>query len=141
VITVYGSPYDETKIEFLTELHRVCGDWLGPTLIGGDFNLVRCHEEKSNGIDSWSLIEIKDPIMVFSWSNNQRIPIMAALDRVFVTTELDTKYPLATVKMLPKGISDHNPMLIDLGGVCQDRDYLFRFEKWWLEMEDFFRSS
>jgi hypothetical protein len=28
-------------------------------------------------------------------------------------------------------------MLIDLGGVCQDRDYLFRFEKWWLEMEGF----
>jgi hypothetical protein len=49
VITVCGSPYDETKIEFLTELHRVCSDWLGLTLIGGDFNLVRCHEEKSNG--------------------------------------------------------------------------------------------
>jgi hypothetical protein len=28
-------------------------------------------------------------------------------------------------------------MLIDLGGVCQDRDYLFRFEKWWLEMKGF----
>jgi hypothetical protein len=83
VITVYESPYEETKIDFITELHKVCGDWLGPTLIGGDFNLVRCQEEKSNvninfnhadmfndWIDSWGLIEIKDPIRVFSWSNN-----------------------------------------------------------------------
>jgi exonuclease III len=49
VITVYGSPYEETKIDFITELHKVCGDCLGPTLIGGDLNLVRCQEEKSNG--------------------------------------------------------------------------------------------
>jgi hypothetical protein len=76
-------------------------------------------------------------IRVFSWSNNQRLPIMAALDRILVTTELDTKYPLAIVKMLSRGISDHSSMLLDLGGVCQDRDYLFRFEKWWLQMEGF----
>jgi hypothetical protein len=34
---------------------------------------------------------------------------MAALDRVLLTTELDTKYPLARVIMLPRGTSDHSP--------------------------------
>jgi hypothetical protein len=79
VITVYGFPYEETKPNFIAELHGICGEWQGPTLIGGEFNLVRCQVEKSNGninfnhinpfndwIDSWSLIEIRDPCRVFS---------------------------------------------------------------------------
>jgi hypothetical protein len=74
LIVVYGSPYDETKLEFIDELHFVMGLWDGPTLIGGDFNLVRSQKEKNNGmvnfthtsrfkdwINLWGLIEIKDP--------------------------------------------------------------------------------
>jgi exonuclease III len=40
LITVYGSAYDEHKQEFLEELHSIMGDWDGPTLLGGDFNLI-----------------------------------------------------------------------------------------------------
>jgi hypothetical protein len=74
LIVVYDSPYDETKLEFIDELHFVMGLWDGPTLIGGDFNLVRSQKEKNNGmvnfthtsrfkdwINLWGLIEIKDP--------------------------------------------------------------------------------
>jgi hypothetical protein len=46
MISVYGFPYDETKNEFIEELHVVMNEWQGPTLIGGDFNVVRCQEEK-----------------------------------------------------------------------------------------------
>jgi hypothetical protein len=49
LIMVYGSPYDETKLEFVNELHMVMGLWQGPTLVGGDFNLVRYQKEKNNG--------------------------------------------------------------------------------------------
>jgi hypothetical protein len=113
MISVYGSPYDETKHEFIEKLHVVMNEWQGPILIGGDFNVVRCPKEKSNGninfthttlfnesIDHWGLIDIKDPCRVFSWSNNQRCPIMATLDKVLITTDLDAKYPYAKVKML-----------------------------------------
>jgi hypothetical protein len=44
------SPYDETKIDFVNELHMVMGLWQGPTLVGGDFNFVRSQKEKNNGI-------------------------------------------------------------------------------------------
>jgi hypothetical protein len=49
MIVVYGSPYEETKVEFVEELRRVMSRWFDPTLVGGDFNLVRDQNEKSNG--------------------------------------------------------------------------------------------
>jgi hypothetical protein len=110
LIAVYGSPYENTKLEFINELHEVMGAWSGPTLIGGDFNLVRSQKEKISGvinfshaeqfnnwINTWGLLEIKDPNRIFSWSNNQRPPIMAKLDRILCYVDWDSKYPLAQV--------------------------------------------
>jgi hypothetical protein len=34
LIVVYGSAYDEHKLDFLNELHLVMGMWQGPTLVG-----------------------------------------------------------------------------------------------------------
>jgi hypothetical protein len=150
LIVVYGSPYDETKLEFIDELHLVMGIWVGPTLIGGDFNLVRSQREKNNGvvnfthtskfndwINLWGLIEIKDPSRSYSWSNNQSSPVMATLDRILASVEWKSKYPLAQVTMLSKGVSDHNPLLITTRGEGVSKDPLFRFEKWWLQVEGF----
>jgi exonuclease III len=50
LIVVYGSPYEETKLEFIEELDMVMAKWNGPTLVGGDFNLVRSQKEKNNDI-------------------------------------------------------------------------------------------
>jgi hypothetical protein len=49
-VCVYGSSYKEGKEEFIQELHEVMDNWTGPTLLGGDFNLVLNSKEKSNGI-------------------------------------------------------------------------------------------
>jgi hypothetical protein len=87
LVTVYGSPYEESELDFLAELDGVLANWLGPTLIGGGgFNLVRTQQEKSNGainfhqvnafndlINKWGLLEIKDPNRSFSWSNNKKL--------------------------------------------------------------------
>jgi hypothetical protein len=40
-ISVYGSAYDEHKLAFINELHNIYASWSGPTLVGGDFNLIR----------------------------------------------------------------------------------------------------
>ena len=48
VITVYGSPYEEGKERFIAELHPLFLEDPLPTLIGGDFNLVRYAKDKSN---------------------------------------------------------------------------------------------
>lgn len=47
---MYGSPYEDGKQAFLEELHSVMIVWQGPSVIGGDFNLVRFSSDKSNGV-------------------------------------------------------------------------------------------
>jgi hypothetical protein len=49
LVIIYGSPYEEGKVEFIDELHLVLSNWQGPTLVGGDFNLSRFSSHKSNG--------------------------------------------------------------------------------------------
>jgi hypothetical protein len=41
------------------------------------------------------------------------------------------------VSALSKGISTHNPLLVDSGDNCSISKKRFRFEKWWLERSDF----
>jgi hypothetical protein len=41
------------------------------------------------------------------------------------------------VEALPKEISDHTPLLINLGSNFTFGKKIFRFEKWWLERADF----
>lgn len=49
-ISVYGSPYDEGKSDFIQELHSLLDNWDDPTLIGQDFNLAASVKDKNNGI-------------------------------------------------------------------------------------------
>jgi hypothetical protein len=37
---VYGSPYEESKGEFINELHLVMDGWQGSTLLGGGVILI-----------------------------------------------------------------------------------------------------
>jgi len=49
LVVVYGSPYEEGKLEFLQELEGLLDNWEGPTIFCGDFNIVSNIKEKSNG--------------------------------------------------------------------------------------------
>lgn len=124
---VYGSPYEEGKQEFLDELHAVMASWKGPTLIGGDFNLVRFARDKSNGVIShrwsdafndwishWGLVELDLSNKQYTWTNNQENMVMARIDRIFVSTEWERAFPLARFKALNRLPSDHNPLLVEL---------------------------
>jgi len=128
LVVVYGSPYEEGKLSFVDELHKVMGSWTGPTLLGGDFNLVRSSLDKNNGqvnfrwvdlfnewVSRWGLIELELRNRKYTWTNNQENVVMTRLDRVFVSTELESVFPLARIKALDRTPSDHNPILVDLG--------------------------
>jgi hypothetical protein len=62
---------------------------------------------------------------------------MARIDRVFVSTDWETTFPLARIKALNRLPSDHNPLLIDPGCNMSYGKERFRFEKWWLEKASF----
>jgi hypothetical protein len=57
--------------------------------------------------------------------------------RVLMLVQLANKYPMAKVTTLSKGMSDHNPLLLDFGDNARCKNHLFRFKKWWLEMDGF----
>lgn len=104
-ISVYGSLYDEGKPEFIKELHSLLENWDGPTLIGGDFNLVASVKEKSNDIvnhkwmdlfqewiHNFGLLELKNSSRSYTWTNNQDQPIMAAINKLFLTLYLSKNF-------------------------------------------------
>ncbi len=71
----------------------------------------------------------------FTWSNMQRSPTMARLDRFLVSTEWDQAFPLSKVVAVPRIMSDHSPILLNTGDKLYKR--FFRIEEVWLEREDF----
>jgi hypothetical protein len=62
---------------------------------------------------------------------------MAKIDRIFVCTDWEAIFPLPKVVALAKGTSDHNTLLLSSGDECAMGKKRFRFEKWWLQREDF----
>jgi hypothetical protein len=148
--TVYGSPYEEGKYSFISELHELFLSWDGPAMIGGDFNLVRSQCDKSNGvidfkwagkfnawIDLWALVEMGLAGRSFTWSNNQSNKIMSRIDRIFCNTSFEVLSPLGNARALPRLGSDHTPIIWDSGEATDPRKSSFKFEKWWSTRADF----
>jgi hypothetical protein len=150
LVVVYGSPYEEGKQPFLDEIHNIMSIWQGPTVVVRDFNLVRLASDKSNGVinhkwadafniwvSTWNLIELNPSNKRFTWTNNQENLVMAKIDRVFVSTDWEAAFPLASVKALDRPPSDHNPLLLNVGDNMHFGKKKFRFEKLWLEKAEF----
>ena len=149
-ITVYGPSYEEHKLDFINELHNLLAGWSGPTVVGGDFNLVRDSSEKSTGnisqkwanlfndwVNKFGLIELKNSGRKYTWANNQDNLVMAILDRVFITTCWDNLFPASLVKALARLGSDHTPLVLDTGALPIPRTKQYRFEKWWIHQDGF----
>lgn len=60
--------------------------------------------------------------------------ILAAIDKVFMTTDWGVIFPLAFVQTLPRTGSDHTPVLVDTGEtiIAKEKN---RFENCWLQQE------
>jgi mannosylglycoprotein endo-beta-mannosidase len=117
---------------------------------GGDFNLVREAAEKSTGnvndslvqlfnhfIDDVNLREMHRQGGSFTWTNKHEIPIMAILDRVFVSNDWESNFPLATIRSLTRIGSDHNPILVETENEMSIRSTIFRVEPAWFSQESF----
>jgi endonuclease/exonuclease/phosphatase family metal-dependent hydrolase len=141
-ISIYGSAYNEHKLAFINELHNIYASWNGPTLVGGDFNLIRESCEKHTGninqhwadlfndwINKFALVEIKNSSRRFTWANNQDNLIMALLDRVFVSTCWDSLFPSCSVNVKPRLGSDHAPLIVDTRAIKPPINKQFRFEE------------
>jgi hypothetical protein len=149
---VYQAAYEEKKQGFVDELYDFCRKTNIPIIIGGDFNLVRYQKDKSNGcvdfkwcdrfndwINSHGSIEIKLAGRSLTWSNNQENASRSYIDRIFCSTEFQAEFPLGVAKTLTRNPSDHVPLLWEARQGTNRDEIMFKFEKWWLQHEDFGR--
>jgi len=99
LMVVYGPAQEDFKSVFLSDLVRTCQQNILPTLIGGDFNIMRHIKEKNKDnfkprwpflfnavIDSFDLRERELTGQQFTWANSLTDPTYEKLDRVLVTT-------------------------------------------------------
>lgn len=145
-----GSIYpaqDEFKASFLSELVRTCQQNPYPTLLEGDFNIMRNSREKNNNrfnarwpflfnavIDSFDLREIDLAGRQYTWANSLAEPTYEKLDRVLMMTEWEFKYPLVTVHALDRGVSDHTPLLLDTVGITSSSKWILAGSLMWISM-------
>ena len=150
LFNIYGPAHDDRKLEFLEEIQSKVQSVECPMILGGDFNLVRRIEEKSNGnvnvqmmeafnemINNTALRELHRTRSRFTWTNRQNPPIMCVLDRVLVSNAWEDKFSLTSVVTGPRLGSDHNPLIVDTGGNVLGQQYYFRFSTHWLQQEGF----
>jgi hypothetical protein len=121
-------------------------------LIGGDFNILRNSREKNNDryndrwpflfnavIDSFDLQEIELSGHQFTWANSLPSPTYEKLDRVLMTTEWEFKFPLVSVRALDRGVSEHTPLLLNMGDATfKGNSRQFKIELSWFTHDDFY---
>ena len=124
---MYGPNRDDSRSELCSELPEVRHQWSQPWCIFGDFNVVRfprerrgcvrvtlAMEEFSDFIEGFNLIDLPLNGGLYSWCNSAANPSMSRIDRVLVSTDWEEHYPNVVQKLLPKPISDHNPLLLEV---------------------------
>jgi hypothetical protein len=142
---VYGPAHDKEKNDFLVEMAAFCENNKDPNIVGGDFNIIRFSNERNKKcglhkhsdlfndlIHKYELIEIQMPCGGFTWSNNQNDPTLVKLDKILMSEDWDTIYPLVHIRKLPWELSDHNPLLVLTEIVNEDKQFVFHFEIGWL---------
>ncbi|WVZ88937.1 hypothetical protein U9M48_035404, partial [Paspalum notatum var. saurae] len=136
LMVVYGPAQDEFKSAFHAELVQACQHNPLPTLIGGDFNILRNSNEKNN--ESFDLREIDLTRRQYTWANSLPKPTYEKLDSALMSTEWEFKYPLISVQALDRGVLDHTPLLLDTGTPAfVGSNKQFKFELYWLQWEGF----
>jgi hypothetical protein len=123
-----------------------------PWILCGDFNVVRCLEEKwvSAYLTSYKLefgdclnnIEVMDLNFsgcFYSWNNKSAGPGFVAnkLDRVLVNEEWIYRFGRTCVDFPSNGISGHSPAIIYVGTMVSFGPKPFKFFTYWLENKEY----
>jgi hypothetical protein len=140
----------DRKSQFLSELVRVCSKENIPIIIGGDFNIIRRPDEKNNDnyndrwsflfnaiIDTLNLRELELTGRKFTWANHHQNQTFEKLDRILVCTDFESKYPVMTVQVLSREISDHTPLFYNTNNPSSTYQPQFKFELGWLLRDGF----
>lgn len=146
---VYGLTNWNNKDAFWYELEQYGSNFDGPWLCLGDFNALLDQSEKWGGrpvgssnsgamkcfVTNMGLIDLGFVENKYTWCNGRqgRGFIQERLDHGLANREWRCLFPNATVKHLPRIISDHSPLLLDTLGETNSGPRPFRFKSFWTQ--------
>jgi hypothetical protein len=149
LVIIYGAAQSAGREDFLREFSQVCQQRKFSTVYGGDFNLIRHAGEKNTpgGMSKWNtifniiiennnLMDINLSNRKYTWCNDHVIPTYTKLDRFLVSVSWMDKYPLSNVMAMPREMSDHTPLILDIGESKERSVGQCKFELSWLTKED-----
>ncbi|GJZ47148.1 RNA-directed DNA polymerase, eukaryota [Tanacetum coccineum] len=148
LVVIYAPQQISQKRVLWDYISSLLGRWDGEAIIMGDFNDVRCKEERLGSlfnslsarvfnrfIESAGLVEVKLEGYSFTWSHPSAAK-MSKLDRFLVTDGILSLFPSITALCLDRHLSDHRPILLhevhtDFGPIP------FRFYHSWFRLDGF----
>ena len=114
-----------------------------------DFNIVHFPSERLRGsrltpamenfsefIEELSLIDLPLEGGSYTWSSDLDQPSMSRINRALVSYDCEDYFPDVTQRVLPRPISNHLPILVEVEGILGGKSP-FRFENMWLKMDGF----
>lgn len=142
---VYGPVNDVLKPAFLNELKEMSKLAQYPWVLGGDFNMVRWLVDRSGDMRGLSqmcvfndlirdieMVDVHLENMTFTYSSKRPQPAFSRLDRVFISTDIATIFPMVSLVALEMTVSDHSPLLLTCSKP-QQRRRQSRLELFWLK--------
>jgi endonuclease/exonuclease/phosphatase family metal-dependent hydrolase len=146
---VYGPQGNNEKVMFLQELRDIREVCMGPWMLAGDFNLIYRASDKNNSninrvmmsrfrrmIEDLVLKEIPLHGRRFTLSNQQDVPVLAKLDRVFCSVDWEILSPNVLLQSTTSQDSDHCPLLLRLKDNKSEKRR-FHFEAFSTKLEGF----
>ena len=146
---LYGPTNDVLRSELWEELNDVQQMWNSSWCVFGDFNVVcypserlGCNRLTSHMMDFSDFIEASHLVDLplgggpYTWSSGSANPSMSRIDRFLISTDWEDHHPDAVQKLLPRPLSDHFPLVLEVGSVVRGKSP-FRFENMWLQDEGF----
>ncbi|MQM11046.1 hypothetical protein Taro_043945 [Colocasia esculenta] len=149
--TVYASCDQVDRRVLFDDLLNFASSVNSPWIVRGDFNCISQPSEKLGGAtltNMFAMVDFNDFILAaalidagyspFTWSNNRVGPaaIKARLDRVLFNSPWDLILPSFSVTHLPRGPSDHAPLLL-ASSVLTRVPSRFMFQSMWLTNDSF----
>ena len=146
---VYGPIDNSARGLMWDELVGVQQYWNVPWCCIGDFNIVRSPSERlgnscltpamelfSEFIEDLNLIDLPLEGGSYTWSSGSDQPSMSMIDRVLVSHDWQEQYLDVTQRILPCLVSDHFPILVEVGEMARGKSS-FKFENMWLKTDGF----
>lgn len=128
IINVYAPQQNAEKRSLWSRIYQVMQSGQGWWIVFGDFNAVRCPEDRKNSnfdpvcardfndfIDEASLREYNLKGMKYTYMTNRGGECKwSRIDRVLVCPKVFNKWPNSCVRALHRDLSDHSPLIMSL---------------------------